>query len=68
MAMTTDPATAVGGWGKAPEPTVEELIRARGARPVTSVADLMVPGVFDSDDEVDEFVTTVRTWRDAELG
>jgi len=65
--MTTDPATDVGGWRKAPEPTVDELIRARGARPVSSVADLMVPGVFASDDEVDKLVTTVRTWRVAEL-
>lgn len=46
----------------------EELVRAKRARPVTSVERLMAPGLFASDDEVHEFVAAVREWRQAELG
>lgn len=49
---------------------MEELVRARRLRPVQSVEELTAPatGVFESDDEVDEFVATVREWRQADLG
>jgi hypothetical protein len=42
---------------------LEELVRAKRARPVRSVEELLEQDVFGSDDEVDEFVTTVREWR-----
>lgn len=50
--------------------TLEELVRAKRLGPVRSVEELMASaaGVFDSDDEVDEFVSAVREWRQADLG
>jgi len=50
--------------------SLEELIRSKRSRPVASVEELMAQGegVFDSDDEVDEFVAAVREWRQADLG
>ncbi len=50
--------------------SLEALIRSKRPRPVASVEELMAEGegVFDSDDEVDEFVTAVREWRRRELG
>jgi hypothetical protein len=47
---------------------LEDLVRAKRAHPVESVNDLMEPGVFGSDDEVDDFVAAVREWRQADLG
>lgn len=52
---------------QAPMKTVEELIAEKGAKPLASVEDFMEPGVFESDEEVDEFVAAVRTWRNASL-
>jgi hypothetical protein len=48
--------------------TLEELVRAKRAEPVQSVEELMEPDVFTTDDEVDEFVSAVREWRQADLG
>lgn len=50
--------------------TLEELVRAKRLGPVRSVEELTAPatGVFESDDEVDEFVAAVREWRQADLG
>jgi hypothetical protein len=53
----------------APEPTpawwpttggrvsVEELARRQGVRPITSVDELVEPDAFESDEELDEFLT-----------
>jgi hypothetical protein len=46
---------------------LEALLRAKGAKPLKSVDEFMVPGVFASDEEVDEFITAVREWRDASI-
>jgi len=35
---------------------VEELVRRQGVRPVKSVDELAVPGLFESDEELDEFL------------
>ena len=42
-----------------PGSTVEELVRAKGAKPVRSLADLdaMAVDVFESDQELDDFLT-----------
>ena len=42
-----------------PRLSVEELIRAKNAQPIRSLADLdaMAADVFESDDELDEFLT-----------
>lgn len=46
---------------------LEKLIRAKRPEPVRSVEELLAPGVFADDDEVDEFVAAVREWRQADL-
>jgi hypothetical protein len=47
--------------------TLEELVRAKRPGPVTSVEEFMAvgEGIFESDEEVDDFVVTVRQWRRA---
>jgi hypothetical protein len=47
--------------------TLEGWIRAKRPEPIHSVEDLAAPDVFPSDDEVDEFVTAVRQWRESDL-
>jgi hypothetical protein len=47
--------------------TLEELVRAKRPQPVRSMDELMGQDVFESDDEVDEFVASVREWRQADL-
>jgi hypothetical protein len=42
-----------------------ELARRRGVRPVTSVEDLARPELFESDDELDEFLTDLYASRRA---
>ena len=66
-AMTSSPSFEAGDRG-AGKMALEELVRAKRAHPVESVAELMEPDVFASDDEVDEFVAAVREWRQADLG
>jgi hypothetical protein len=50
--------------------TLEELVRAKRPGPVASVDELMAAGegIFESDEEVDDFVVAVRQWRQADLG
>jgi hypothetical protein len=54
-----------GGAGRV---TLEELVRAKRLGPLQAVEELMEPGVFGSDDEVDEFIASVREWRRSDLG
>jgi hypothetical protein len=46
---------------------VEELLRRQGIRPIESVDELACPDLFESDDELDEFLSFVRASRNAEL-
>lgn len=57
-----------------PEPSAEpghvpaeELARRQGVRPLKSAAELGQPGVFDSDEELDEFLVDLYASRRAEL-
>jgi hypothetical protein len=36
--------------------SIEELARLQGVEPAKSVADMAYPGIFESDEEVDEFI------------
>ncbi len=36
--------------------SIEELARLQGVKPVKSVEDMACPGVFESDEELDEFI------------
>jgi len=46
---------------------IDALLRAKDARPIESADELLIEGVFPSDEEVDEFNRAVREWRDASL-
>ena len=62
--MTTDRADYGAGMPTSRPASVDELFRDV---PVQSARDLAFEGVFDSDDEVDEFVAHVRRARDADV-
>ncbi len=47
--------------------SLDELARRKGVRPVESMDDL-VCDVFDTDDELDEFLTSTYAARRADLG
>jgi hypothetical protein len=46
---------------------VEQLARRKGVRPVESVGDMAEDGVFESDEELDEFLAHVHSARQADL-
>lgn len=45
----------------------EELVRRQGARPITSVAAMARPDLFESDEELDEFLAEVYAARRADM-
>jgi hypothetical protein len=49
------------------EATLEELFRAKGARPIESVDDLACDGIFESDQELEEFIAYTYAARRADL-
>ena len=65
--MTTDSAD----FGHAHEPDgpvpIEELIRQQGVPAVRTVEDLAADDVFDTDEELDEFLAFVAEQRHANL-
>ena len=48
-------------------PSLDALARRKGARPVQSIHDLADPDIFETDEELDEFLAFVRAERDANL-
>ena len=46
---------------------LDALARRKGVKPVESVHDLALPEVFESDEELDDFLAHVRAERDANL-
>jgi hypothetical protein len=65
--MTSSNAEHLPEWGTAEHVPVEELLRRQGVRPIESVDELACPDLFESDDELDEFIAFVRASRNAEL-
>ncbi|URM95298.1 hypothetical protein LUW76_13775 [Actinomadura madurae] len=47
---------------------IEELARRKGVGPVESVEDMAQDGVFESDEELEEFLAHVYNSRSADLG
>lgn len=45
--------------------SVEELARRQGVRPLSSADDLIEPGVFESDQELDDFLADLYASRRA---
>lgn len=52
-------------WPTAEHEPVEELARRQGVRPVASVDDLARPELFDSDEELDDFLADLYASRRA---
>ena len=61
--MTSDSADHLSEWSTAEHVPVEELLRRQGVRPIESVDELACPELFESDDELDEFIAFVRASR-----
>jgi hypothetical protein len=66
IAMTS--AERVPEWPRADHPPIEELARRQGVKPIQSVDQLAVPGLFDSDEEWEEFLADLYASRRADLG
>lgn len=47
--------------------SAEELVRRQGARPITSVAAMARPDLFETDEELDEFLAEVYEARRADV-
>lgn len=57
--MTSSSAERSPEWGTAEHVPVEELLRRQGVRPIESVDELARPDLFESDEELDEFIAMV---------
>ncbi len=65
--MTYSNAQQLPEWGRAEHVPVAELARGQGVGPVGSVDDLARPDLFDSDEELDEFLAALYATRHAGL-
>lgn len=61
--MSTNSAEPLPGWGTAEHIPAAELVRRQGVRPVQSVEELVYPGTFESDEELDEFLADLYASR-----
>jgi len=64
--MTTDSVADVPDWRSGEHVSVEELARRQGVGPVVSIDELARPGVFESDEELDEFLADLYESRRAD--
>jgi len=65
--MTTSSADYAGESPAARPESIEEQVRRKGIRPVESVEDMAQDGVFESDEEVEQFLAHVYAARRADL-
>jgi hypothetical protein len=65
--MSSEHVQPVPVASDAEEVPVEELARRQGARPVDSVDDMARPGVFDSDQEWEQFLDDLYASRHSGL-
>jgi hypothetical protein len=65
--MTTSNAEPLPELPSAAHVPAEELVRRQGARPITSVADMARPDLFETDEELDEFLAEVYAARRADV-
>jgi hypothetical protein len=63
VVLSTDNAERLPEWGEAGHLAIEELARLQGVRPVESVDDLARPGLFESDEELEEFLADLYASR-----
>lgn len=61
--MSTNSAEPLPEWGTAEHVPAAELVRRQGVRPIESVDELVYPGAFESDEELDEFLADLYASR-----
>lgn len=61
--MTSSNADHLPEWDTAEHVPVEELLRRQGVRPIESVDELACPDLFESDEELDEFISFIHVSR-----
>ena len=61
--MTSNSAERLPEWGTAEHVPVAELARRQGIRPIKSVDELARPDLFESDEELDEFLADLYAAR-----
>lgn len=61
--MTSNAADRFPEWGSAEHVPVAELARRQGVGPVASVDDLARPDLFESDEELAEFIADLYAAR-----
>ena len=61
--MTSNSVERLPEWGTAEHVPVAELARRQGIRPIESVDELARPDLFDSDEELDEFLADLYAAR-----
>lgn len=61
----TSNAERVPQWSAGQHVPVAELARQQGIRPIESVEELVLPGFFESDEELDEFLSDLYASRQA---
>jgi hypothetical protein len=61
--MTSNSADRLPEWGTAEHVPVAELARRQGVAPVASVDELARPGVFESDEELADFLADLYAAR-----
>ncbi len=65
--MTTSSADYAGEPPEARPESIEEQVRRKGIRPVEAIEDMAQDGVFESDEEVEQFLAHVYAARHADL-
>ena len=65
--MTTNSADYAGESPETRPESIDEQVKRKGVRPVESVKDMAQDGVFESDEELEQFLTHVYTARHADL-
>lgn len=64
--MTVDP-TSYASLPDEPDPSLDELLREAGSRPVENIHDLAVEGFFETDEELDEFLRSYHEQRQSNV-
>jgi hypothetical protein len=65
--MTTNSAGYAGESPEARPESIDEQVQRKGIRPVESVEDMAQDGVFESDEELEQFLAHVYAARHADL-
>jgi hypothetical protein len=65
----TEPVRGPHPAGSSSRPALDDLVRAKGVKPIRSLEDLQSYAVelFESEEEVEEFLAFVRELRSADL-